>query len=473
MIRDFLAFIGGPSGRHSYPGGPRSARWWTPLRIILAGSAVFLALGWLQKANCLRTGISPSGPFVDWSGQPQYTSACYSDVVVLFRGRGFDQGVFPYAFSFEDGGLTRYLEYPVVTGLFQYLMSLLTRPVYAAWEAAGLSATTPTAVNFGITAIFLAACWMAACAIIAMLAGNRRWDSLLMALSPLVIVHAFTNYDTLSILIAVVAIALWAKGKPSWTGIVLGLGIAAKLWPIFILGAIMLLSLRLRAWHSLARVTSGALISWTLVNLPIYLLYPQAWMEFFRLNSTRGWEGSTIYAVLAHLTGHEDWSGLSPSNPVAGVEQFNTITFVLLLSLLLALTFVVLTAPRCPRLGQIMFLAVLAFMITNKVWSPQYSLWLVPLIVLALPRWRLTFIWGAVEAVYWYLRMWQFLPQQLAAPDWLVDTFTVIRLALLVWMATLIIRQIYGLSPDPVRQSHAGKDPLIGSAAFASGRMKA
>ncbi|MGD5691124.1 hypothetical protein QUT48_23110, partial [Xanthomonas citri pv. citri] len=96
------------------------------------------------------------------------------------------------------------------------------------------------------------------------------------------------------------------------------------------------------------------------------------------------------------------------------------ITLMLLLAALVALTVVVLTARQAPRLGQITFLVVLAFMITNKVWSPQYSLWLVPLLVLALPRWRLVLSWAAVEAVYWYLRMWTFLPHKLAAPDWLV-----------------------------------------------------
>ena len=108
------------------------------------------------------------------------------------------------------------------------------------------------------------------------------------------------------------------------------------------------------------------------------------------------------------------------------------------------------------------FLATLAFMITNKVWSPQYSIWLVPLLVLALPRWRLVFGWAALETVYWYLRMWQFLPANQAAPHWLVDTVTIVRLGLLVFMAVLVIRQIMGRSPDPIREAHGGCDPLAG-----------
>ncbi len=40
------------------------------------------------------------------------------------------------------------------------------------------------------------------------------------------------------------------------------------------------------------------------------------------------------------------------------------------------------------RLAQLGFLVAAAFLLTNKVRSPQYSLWLVPLAVLALPRWK-------------------------------------------------------------------------------------
>ena len=36
-------------------------------------------------------------------------------------------------------------------------------------------------------------------------------------------------------------------------------------------------------------------------------------------------------------------------------------------------------APRRPRFGAMAFLVIAAFLLTNKVYSPQYVLWLLPL----------------------------------------------------------------------------------------------
>ena len=48
---------------------------------------------------------------------------------------------------------------------------------------------------------------------------------------------------------------------------------------------------------------------------------------------------------------------------------------------------------------------MLAFLLTTKVWSPQYSLWLVPLLALARPRWRLALVWQFVEIAVWFVTL--------------------------------------------------------------------
>ena len=67
-----------------------------------------------------------------------------------------------------------------------------------------------------------------------------------------------------------------------------------------------------------------------------------------------------------------------------------------------------LAAPRRPRFAQLAFLVVAAFILINKVYSPQYVLWLIPLAALARPRWRDFLIWQAGEVVY-FLGIWFYL----------------------------------------------------------------
>ena len=38
---------------------------------------------------------------------------------------------------------------------------------------------------------------------------------------------------------------------------------------------------------------------------------------------------------------------------------------------------------------------------TSKIWSRQYSLWLVPLVALARPRWRMSLLWQCSEVLVW------------------------------------------------------------------------
>jgi uncharacterized membrane protein len=115
-----------------------------------------------------------------------------------------------------------------------------------------------------------------------------------------------------------------------------------------------------------------------------------------------------------------------------------------------------LAAPVRPRVGQLAFLAVLAFLLTTKVWSPQYSLWLVPLLALARPRWRLALAWQATEIVVWILTLTLLLglePNQSAHGVGYGGLIIVLlaRDALLITLAGLMIREMWRPELDLVR----------------------
>lgn len=92
----------------------------------------------------------------------------------------------------------------------------------------------------------------------------------------------------------------------------------------------------------------------------------------------------------------------------AAINSMTLFLFVLACVLIGALA---LCAPRRPRLAQLGFLIVAAFILTNKVYSPQFVIWLIPLLALARPpRWRDFLIWQAAEGLHW-AAVWMYLGQ--------------------------------------------------------------
>jgi uncharacterized membrane protein len=191
------------------------------------------------------------------------------------------------------------------------------------------------------------------------------------------------------------------------------------------------------------------------------LLYPRGWSEFFRLNTRRGDDMDSLYNVVKSFTG---WPGFDHhlgfwEPPVV----LNSVVTVLFLVCCAAIGYVALTAPQRPRVAQLAFLVVAAFLLTNKVWSPQFSLWLVPLAVLALPHRRILLTWMTIDALVWVPRMLYLygeanrgLPQQ-----WFTATVLLRDIAVIV-LCALVVRQIYRPELDLVRWDGRVDDPAGG-----------
>ena len=82
--------------------GVRPTQWWTPLRAIIAVGWVFLACGFLSKANCAGGTRGDDGVIsLNWAANRQYTSFCYNDIIPLYGGRGLDEGGFRWALNEE------------------------------------------------------------------------------------------------------------------------------------------------------------------------------------------------------------------------------------------------------------------------------------------------------------------------------------------------------------------------------------
>ncbi|HYF74154.1 MAG TPA: glycosyltransferase 87 family protein [Nocardioides sp.] len=443
------------SERVGGPVGSRAGRhpWWTPVRVVLALTAVVLALGMVQKNNCYQD---------TWQdGQARYTHMCYSDLPYLYTGRGFAELNWPY--SDDEQVRDRYpevMEYPVGISYWAWGAAHVTHWLngspdldarYA--QSVGDMSAQPEVhremrifviVNaLGFAVVTLLAAWL--------LAGvnpRRPWDAAAFALSPALLLTGLVNWDLLAVVLVAAALWAWARDRPLLTGVLVGLGTAVKLFPLFLLGGVLVICLRQRRVRALVLAVAGAAVAWVLANLPAYLTGPDEWKVFWTFNSERGADLGSIWLVVQQaLDRTGDPFAFDPHTINVGSWLFFGLwcVGVLLLGL---------TSPSAPRLAQLGFLVVAGFLLVNKVYSPQYVLWLLPLAVLARPRWRDLLIWQAGEvlyfaAVWWYLG--GFLAPAAGGDAGFYWAAILLRLVAELYLVAVVVRDLWSPRHDPVR----------------------
>ena len=458
--------IGGQWGRFARG---RSVWWLTPLRVVLCLTVLTCVLGYLAKAPC-RTH--------PWSNEYQYTRLCYTDVFALYYAEGLGSKV--NSAGDTVGRLSvpyrdHPVEYPAVIGGLMWTAAEVTNLVHP--DQPGKGVDTRDRTFFDITALLLAAFALLTTWAIARLAGRQRiWDAAMFALSPTLFFHAYTNWDLAAVALATLGMWAWAQRWPGYrspviAGLFLGLGVATKLYPILLLVVLVALAFRARRiLHAVACVASAG-ATFVLAYLPAVLLsrsfpFPDvqcpgshplpAWRWFWSLNTIRVSDWDSLWFMGEHARG-------SPlDNPSCGEapKLLNTWVAVTTIVVVLAVIALILLAPRRPRLPQAAFLMVAAFLLANKVDSPQYVLWLLPLAILARPRWRMFLVWQASEVLLLVARFYFFVgndasiasrgPQGIPI-DWFF-TAVAIRDATLLVLMGLVVREILRPVEDVVRR---------------------
>jgi uncharacterized membrane protein len=434
--------VGGPWGRHAVTG---RALFWTPLRICLLFTTLALALAWIKQAPCSAG---------DWSGSKQYTHFCYADAVPLFVPYGLDSGDVPY--------LDATIEYPVLTGGLMGLAATLSRAYDGAADGVGLLPDIPAVQSYYVvTCLLLSLCAFLVTRGILALAGRRPWDAAIFGLSPLLVVHAFTNWDLFAVALTTFGMLAWARSRPVLAGVLLGLGIAAKFYPLLLLGVLFVLCLRAGRMGAWLRTTGAAAAAWAAVNLPIAVLAPDNWAWFFVFSRRRGANPETVWNMAEHLTPGQLFDGPLAEGQAPAV--LNLVVTAVLLALAAGVAWLGLSAPLRPRVPQLAFLLLAGFLLLNKVWSPQFSLWLLPLAVLARPRWRSLLAWQATEALVWAVTMLHYLGagNRGVEVEWFFLGVTLRDIAVVVLMV-LVVRDVLHPDGDVVRTTWPGVDDPAG-----------
>ena len=368
--------------------GPPAAvapRPWQHRAALLAGSTTALViaslagslLGFLNKAAC-RSG--------DWNFYlKQFQAHCYTDIYPLYFQEQLSSGKVPYT--------GHPVEYPVVIGAAMQAVAWVVRPI------------SDPAIRgrefYDVTVLLLAAFSLAGTLATAYLAGrSRRWTALGVALAPGLILAAFINWDLIAMGLVALGMAAWAARRMVLAGVLLGLAVATKFYPVLFFGPLLLLCLRAGRMRAFGATAASAAVAWLAVNLPVAIAAPAGWYRFYSLNTTRAADWGSIW----YFFETEHWPVVG-SLSEKGLNGLSALVFAFGCVLIAVL---ILAAPRRPRVPQVFFLVLAVFLLANKVWSPQYVVWLVPLVVLARPRLWAYAVWQAAE-VWYFFAIWAYL----------------------------------------------------------------
>lgn len=181
---------------------------------------------------------------------------------------------------------------------------------------------------------------------------------------------------------------------------------------------------------------------------------PEGWSKFYSFSHDRGVDFGSVFLFISQ------WLKITITPDAA-----NAWALIMMLIICAGLSAVTLTAPRRPRFAQLAFLIVAAFILTNKVYSPQYVLWLVPLAALARPRWRDFLIWQACEVAY-FLGIWMYLAYTTSGdahkglPTDGYQVAIAVHLLGTLYLCAVVVRDIFMPERDVVRR--AGDDDPSG-----------
>lgn len=381
------------------------------LPLLLASALLLLDLGFVWKLPCATS---------DWRNGRPYHMFCYTDIVPLYQLEGLRAGKVPY--------LEARNEYPVGTGLFMWITSL---PV----DSEG--------PFFAVNAFLLALLALAIAALLHRQTGSRAFY---FTLAPALVLYSFLNWDLLPVALATAGTIAFLRGRDRSSGLLLGLGAAAKVFP-----GLLVLPFALERWRrgerDRAHLLAGwAAAAWVALNLPFAVVALGRWSYFFRFSSARPPTPGTLwYAACRALTGERVCAH------VTLVNGLSVVAFV-------AISIVVwrLRVSRDPDFARwtFAFPLLVVFLLTNKVYSPQYSLWLLPWFALVLPDVRLFVAYELTDVAVFFTEF-SYIGRIFGyggLPFWPLEIAVVARAAVLV---AILVSYVRGREPGTELRAQA------------------
>ncbi|MEU5840988.1 glycosyltransferase 87 family protein [Rhodococcus sp. NPDC047139] len=350
--------------------------------------AMTLLFGYLNKARC-------AGPEFDAQGRTlrfedvKDANVCYSDIQQLWIGRGINLHLFP----FVDGGITPSgaltggtVEYPVLSGVLMWIGA-----IGAHTDAQFLLQSALLLAPFGLVTAWL-------------LARMTGWAALVWSLTPPLVLYAFLNWDLP--VVAVTVAAVWVMTIERWSlrtrGVVaaalLAVGFCLKIYPgLFVLPLVAYILTQGRAPGGQRDVRGAVAVAGTAaatviaINLPFAVLGYEGWRASFTFQQNREADGTSnsiwYWGLRPLLGGYLEYENTPDYNHLVALLSPALIATSFVLALWIG-------RRRYLRLGVYPWLGTGAamlcgFMLFHKAHSPQYTLWLLPLLILLRIPWSL------------------------------------------------------------------------------------
>jgi len=340
---------------------PKLRTYWQalrPLLPLLLATALLLTGLWMRWPTVSYDGPATPEAYTTYAVE----KFAYSDVASIYFRDNLVEHPRPY--------LDYQLEYPVGTGLLIYVLNFArTLPAYflATWL------------------------WMAVSALLIALIVPRfpHGRLLLFACSPALALYVNLNWDMWGVLLMVVALYLFTRERDGWAAAVLAAAVGTKFFPIVFLPLLVADRLRRRGWQAAGRMVAVFALTSAAINAPLLLVAPGGWWYFFEFNAERGDTGSLWTVFL--WTVFQSWEP-SPA-------ELSLLSTVLLVAGLVVLLILQWRSPPgawlpacCAALGWFFFV--------NKVYSAQYSLWIVVLLAVIGAGSALAVAWSAADLFY-------------------------------------------------------------------------
>lgn len=257
VARSASVVAGGPLGRYAVP----LARGWRRLAAgLVAASCLPMAASVALRGYCIDAG---------WNSPDQFFHMCYSDLPATFGDQNLGAGL--GAFLAGGVGAPTPVQPPLTALLLAFTGGLVPDG----------SAQARARFYFGIWAVLIAlllavTVWFTAAAV-----RRMPMRAAHVALSPVVALTAVVSPDLLGVALASGALWAWSRSRPVISGVLFGLAISARSYPVLLLVAIALVAVRAGRGRTVLPVAGAAIVTFAAVVALVALGNPGGAMRAY------------------------------------------------------------------------------------------------------------------------------------------------------------------------------------------------